>query len=153
VPALPGHEYGHIDRLNGVLHQIAETTGQFVAREIPPQNVDELSVRIDEVKEAAVIDSIIVAALRMRRDIDMVFPNDGGDLILGAGERNDMRIERLQVLGERVSRFGSTVMKIGCTAAASGPSRSRATPISLSAVGHASGQEVYPKYISSHLPR
>jgi hypothetical protein len=137
-----------------MLHQVPKPRGHVVSRGIAMQYVEELPVRIDEVK-AAVIDEIVVAAARMGRQIDVVFLGDGGDLILRAGQRNDVRIERIEIFGEAppASRFGSTVMKTGCNAAASSPSLSSATPMLLSAVGQASGQEGVPEINQQPLAR
>ena len=132
---------------HSVLRQIAKPIGHVVTREIPGNDIDEFPIRIHQVVEAAVIDEVIAPALRMRGDVNAIFLDDGDDLVRGAGQRDDARIERFEVFGKRlpVIALGSTVMKIGCTTAVSAPSRSSATPILLSAVGHASGQEVYPK--------
>ena len=51
---------------HSVLRQIAKPIGHVVTREIPGNDIDEFPVRIDQVVEAAVIDSIIAPALRMR---------------------------------------------------------------------------------------
>jgi hypothetical protein len=56
------------------------------------------------------------------------------DLLRTAGKSDDAWIERLSVflLTSGVSRSGSTVMKIGCSLVASGPSVSSAPAISIS---------------------
>ena len=74
-----------------------------------------------------------------------VFLGGGRDLLGSAGEADNSRIKRLSVLPHHLRRVAlrSTVMKSGCTWAASGPSFFSAVATSRSVVGQLFGQKVY----------